>query len=223
MAIFESEGEDVNYAPEATPVEASNVEAMNEAVNDVMADSLTTTNYGSMAELNSEGLEPMNIDSFVKVHSAEYRDVSSMGLADYEEWLFKSEDEAGQLALARVVANFKASGYEVKPHYAAIAATTWSRANFAGEEHTEALKNVERAKVSDLQPYVIEIEAEGLDSLIDIVRKAEANATDYKAEMIQELRAEFEAENKGIIDNYGKPLAIAAATVLGMGLLWRMK
>ena len=223
MAIFESEGEDINYAPNATPVEPSNVEALNEAVNAVMADSLTTTNYGGMAELNSEGLEPMNIDSFVEAHSAEYRDVSSMGLADYEEWLFKSEDEGGQLALARVVANFKASGYEVKPHYAAIAASTWSRANFAGEEHTEALRNVERAKVADLLPYVVEIEAEGLDSLIDIVRKAEANATDYKAEMIQELRAEFEAENKGIIGNYGKPLAIAAATVLGMGLLWRMK
>ena len=220
--MFEGE-EETDYAPSATPVEEGNVESMQDAVNEVMVDSLTTTNYGSMAELNSEGLEPMNIDSFVEAKSEDYRDVSSMGLADYEEWLFKSEGEAGELALARVVANFKASGYEVKPHYAAIAATTWSRANFAGEEHTEALRNVERATVSDLQPYVIEIEAEGLDSLIDIVRKAEANATDYKAEMIQELRAAMDAENKGVLDNYGKPLAIAAATVLGMGLLWRLK
>ena len=222
MSMFEGE-EETDYAPSATPVEEGNVESMQDAVNEVMVDSLTTTNYGSMAELNSEGLEPMNIDSFVEAKSEDYRDVSSMGLADYEEWLFKSEGEAGELALARVVANFKASGYEVKPHYAAIAATTWSRANFAGEEHTEALRNVERATVSDLQPYVIEIEAEGLDSLIDIVRKAEANATDYKAEMIQELRAAMDAENKGVLDNYGKPLAIAAATVLGMGLLWRLK
>ena len=66
MAIFENEDEDVNYAPNATPVEATNVEAMDAAVNDVMVDTLTTTNYGNMAELNSEGLEPMNIDSFVQ-------------------------------------------------------------------------------------------------------------------------------------------------------------
>ena len=57
------------------------------------------------------------------------------------------------------------------------------------------LYNAERATVADLKPYVVEIESEGLESLVDIVRKAESQSTDYKAEIISELKAEYEAEN----------------------------
>ena len=232
MSLFEGD-ESVDYAEGGTPVETHTANEMQSAVSDVMVDSLTSTNYGSMAELAAEapntdgdvhqsesaGLETVNLDSFVQAHSADFRDVSSMGIADYEQWLFKTEEEAGELAIARVISNFRASGYEVKPPYAAIAAATWSRANYAGEDHTTALSNVERAPVAEVRPYVVEIESEGVESLIDIVRKAESNATDYKAEMIAELRAEMEAESKGFVQEYGKTLAITAATVLGIGLV----
>ena len=85
------------------------------------------------------------------------------------------------------------------------------------------MENVERASVADVRPYVVEIESEGVDSLIDIVRKAEANSPDYRVEMISELRAEMQAENKGFVKEHGKTLAITAAALFSVGLLWRMK
>ncbi len=231
MGIFESE----DYAPDATPVEDSEVAQVHEAVSDMMQDSLMHTNTGNLASNaetefapteESEGLpqgDASGLETFIDAHSEDYRDVSSFSLADYQEWLFEAEDVSSELAVARIVSNFKASGYDVKPSYATIAASTWSRANYAGEERADTLHKVERASVAELQPYVIEIESEGLDSLVDIVRKAEANATDYKAEMLSELRAEYEAESKTIFNKYTKPVAIAAASLLGLGVLWRMK
>ena len=100
----------------------------------------------------------------MEAHSEDFRDVSGMNLADYEEWLFKSESEAGELAVARIVSNFTASGYDVKPTYAAVAGATWSRMNYAGEDHTQALNGVERASVAQLHPLVVEIESEGITS-----------------------------------------------------------
>jgi len=227
MGIFESE----DYAPDATPVEDGDVGQVHEAVADMMQDSLMHTNTGNLASHaeTTEGEESLpqqdasGLETFIDAHSEDYRDVSSFSLADYQEWLFEAEDVSSELAVARIVSNFKASGYDVKPSYATIAASTWSRANYAGEERVDTLHKVERASVAELQPYVIEIESEGLDSLVDIVRKAEANATDYKAEMLSELRAEYEAESKTIFNKYTKPVAIAAASLLGLGVLWRMK
>ena len=43
-------------------------------------------------------------------------------------------------------------GLRCKPTYAAVAGATWSRMNYAGEEHIDALKKVERASVADLHP-----------------------------------------------------------------------
>ena len=83
--------------------------------------------------------------------------------------------------------------------------------------------NAERATVADLKPYVVEIESEGLESLIDVVRKAESQSTDYKAEIIAELRAEYEAESTKSFSKITKPVAIAFASVLGLGVLWRLK
>ena len=67
--------------------------------------------------------------------------------------------------------------------------------NYAGEEHMEALKKVERASVADLQPLVVEIEAEGITSLIETVRKAESQAEDFRAEMISQIKTELAAED----------------------------
>ena len=232
MGSFNSE---TNYAPDATPVEESEVGEVSDTINDMMQDSLMHTNTGNLASHAENESAPTDdeeelpqgdssgLEDFIDAHSEDYRDVSSFSLADYQDWLFEAEDSASELAVARIVSNFKASGYDVKPSYATIAASTWSRANYAGEERADTLHKVERASVAELQPYVIEIESEGLDSLVDIVRKAEANATDYKAEMLSELRAEYEAESKTIFNKYTKPVAIAAASLLGLGVLWRIK
>ena len=85
------------------------------------------------------------------------------------------------------------------------------------------LYNAERATVADLKPYVVEIESEGLESLIDVVRKAESQSSDYKAELLAELRAEYESESKTKITQYAKPVAIGLASVLGLSFLWRMR
>jgi len=111
----------------------------------------------------------------------------------------------------------------VKPTFATLAATTWSRANYGGEDRATTLYNAERATVADLKPYVVEIESEGLESLVDIVRKAESQSTDYKAEIVAELKAEYEAENARSFSKYTKPVVITVASVLGLGVLWRLK
>jgi len=224
MSMFESE----DYAPDATPVDVEEVGEVHEAINGLMTDSLTTTPGDNLASFHTESHgenregDASNLDDFIGAHSEDFRDVSSMSIADYQEWLFEA-DEASELAVARIVSNFKASGYEVKPTFATLAATTWSRANYGGEDRATTLYNAERATVADLKPYVVEIESEGLESLVDIVRKAESQSTDYKAEIISELKAEYEAENARSISKYTKPVAIAVASVLGLGVLWRLK
>ena len=159
-----------------------------------------------------------------------------MKLADYEEWLFQSESEAGEVAVARIVSNFKASGYDVKPTYAAVAGATWSRMNYAGEEHTEALKKVERASVADLQPLVIEIESEGMTSLIEKVKQAESQADTFRSELIAEIKAEMSAEDAksaetemesenllNSIKSYAIPAAFIASMGIGLGILSKWK
>lgn len=176
------------------------------------------------------------LESFMASHSEDFRDVASMNLADYEQWLFQSEEEAGEIAVARIVSNFKASGYDVKPSYAAVAAATWSRMNYAGEEHMDALKKTERASVAELHPLVVEVESEGLTSLIDTIRRAETFTEDYRAEIISEIRAEMKAEQEtmasemetsrfeaiGKVKEYTTPLAVAGATLLGFVLMRRL-
>lgn len=224
MGLFDSE----DYAPDATPVSEEQVSEINEAVTGMMSDSLMNTGGDNLESFNTEShgtsheQESFGLDEFITAHSEDYRDVSSKSLADYQEWLFEA-DEASELAVARIVSNFKASGYDVKPTFATIAASTWSRANYAGEDRVTTLYNAERATVADLKPYVVEIESEGLESLIDVVRKAESQSSDYKAELLAELRAEYESESKTKITQYAKPVAIGLASVLGLSFLWRMR
>ena len=197
MGMFESE----EYAPDAVPVSHEDVGEVHEVINDMMSDSLMNTGGDNLESFNTEshGMnregDASNLDDFIGAHSEDFRDVSSLSIADYQGWLFEA-DEASELAVARIVSNFKASGFEVKPTFATLAATTWSRANYGGEDRATAL-------------YV--------------VRKAESQATDYKAEIIAELRAEYEAESSRSFSKYTKPAAIAVASVLGLGFLWRLK
>ena len=193
---------------------------------------------GPMANPTNEFMDntPDPLESFMEAHSEDFRDVSAMKLADYEEWLFQSESEAGEVAVARIVSNFKASGYDVKPTYAAVAGATWSRMNYAGEEHTEALKKVERASVADLQPLVIEIESEGMTSLIEKVKQAESQADTFRSELIAEIKAEMSAEDAksaetekesanllNSIKSSAIPAAFIASMGIGLGILSKWK
>lgn len=224
MGLFDEN----DYAPDATPVDEQQIGEINETITEMMGDSLMNTGGDNLESFNTEShgtsheQESFGLDEFITAHSEDYRDVSSKSLAEYQEWLFEA-DEASELAVARIVSNFKASGYDVKPTFATIAASTWSRSNYAGENRADTLRSVERASVADLKPYVVEIESEGLESLIDVVRKAESQSTDYKAELLAELRAEYESESKIKMTRYAKPVAIGIASVLGLGFLWRMR
>ena len=262
MSDFDSlyaEGEATDYGADGEPVPQTEVNAIQENLTQVMGDNVLNAGGENLAsETVGEPLppEPVGItgqdgpspdptnshmedplESFMEAHSEDFRDVSSMKLADYEEWLFKSEEEAGEIAVARIVSNFKASGYEVKPTYAAVAGATWSRMNYAGEEHIDALKRVERASVADLQPLVVEIESEGITSLIETVRKAESQADDFRAEMISQIKEELASEqmeelqksaentleSENWIKDHSGAIGITIATLVGIGVLSKWK
>ena len=262
MSDFDSlyaEGEATDYGADGEPVPQTEVNTIQENITQVMGDNvlnaggenLASENVGEPQPPEPEGItgqdgplpDPTNshmedpLESFMEAHSEDFRDVSSMKLADYEEWLFKSEEEAGEIAVARIVSNFKASGYEVKPTYAAVAGATWSRMNYAGEEHIDALKRVERASVADLQPLVVEIESEGITSLIETVRKAESQADDFRAEMISQIKEELASEqmeelqksaentleSENWIKDHSGAIGITIATLVGIGVLSKWK
>ena len=245
MSDFESlyaEGEATDYAANAEPVPQGEVETIQENLTQVMGDSVLNTQGENLgAETVGEPLppEPVGItgqdgpestptnqhmdntpdplEQFMEAHSEDFRDVSAMKLADYEEWLFQSESEAGEVAIARIVSNFKASGYDVKPTYAAVAGATWSRMNYSGEEHMDA------------------VETDGITSLVEAVRKAESQAEDFRADMISQIKEELAAEevqkaednvlnseNSGFEwKQYVAPALLGAITLGGMTLALR--
>jgi len=263
MSDFDSlyaEGEATDYGADGEPVPQTEVNTIQENITQVMGDNVLNAGGENLASENvgePQPPEPVGItgqdgplpdptnshmedplESFMEAHSEDFRDVSSMKLADYEEWLFKSEEEAGEIAVARIVSNFKASGYEVKPTYAAVAGATWSRMNYAGEEHIDALKRVERASVAELQPLVVEIESEGITSLIETVRKAESQADDFRAEMISQIKEELAAEEIeqkaeentlesenwiNRLKDHSGAIGITIATLVGIGVLSKWK
>ena len=264
MSDFQSlmgEGEATDYG-DGSSVPVDEVNTIQENITEVMDDNTLNAQTENLAsESMSEPIPPsppvepvgqdgplMNptnqfvdntpdpLESFMEAHSEDFRDVSAMKLADYEEWLFQSEEEAGEVAVARIVSNFKASGYNVKPTYAAVAGATWSRMNYAGEEHMESLKKVERASVADLHPLVIEIESEGMTSLIEKVKQAESQADTFRSELIAEIKSEMSAEDaksaetalesENLLDSiksYAIPAAFIASIGVGFGILSKWK
>ncbi len=265
MSDFESlmaEGEATDYGADGEPVHQDEVGTIQENITQTMGDNVLNTGGENLASENvGEPLppepvgitgqdgpspEPTNavmeeqsdpLESFMEAHSEDFRDVSGMNFADYEEWLFKFEEEAGEIAVARIVSNFKASGYDVKPTYAAVAGATWSRMNYAGEDHMDSLKKVERASIADLQPLVVEIESEGITSLIEKVKKAESQADDYRAEIITQIKDEMRAEDEqkaedtvlnaeswtDSIKPYAIPVAFIGTTLLGLTVISKWK
>ena len=251
------EEEATNYG-DGEPVPVDEVATIHENLTEVMGDNTLNAQNDNLASENvgeplppNPSMEPMGqsgpmgnptnqfmdnspdpLESFMEAHSEDFRDVSSMKLADYEEWLFQSEEQAGEVAVARIVSNFKASGYEIKPTYAAVAGATWSRMNYEGEEHTEALKKVERASVADLHPLVIEVETEGMTSLFEKVKQAESQADEFRAEIISQIREEMAAEEQKAAESelnsetwtnsakeYIAPVAFIASIGVGLGIL----
>ena len=262
MSDFQSlMSESTDYGGEGTPVHPEEPATVAENMTEVMGDSVLNHQGENLgAETQDEPLPPAPTDitgqdgpspmptnahmdntpdpleSFMEAHSEDFRDVSAMKLADYEEWLFQSESEAGEVAVARIVSNFKASGYDVKPTYAAVAGATWSRMNYEGEEHMDALKKVERASVADLHPLVIEIESEGITSLIEKVKQAESQSDTFRSELIAQIKEEMSAEEAKSAENemesenllnsmksYAIPAAFIASIGVGLGILTKWK
>ena len=90
--------------------------------------------------------------------------VASMTQKQFEDWMFPwmetSDDWAsGQIALARIMANLKAAGYdasslslndELYPAYVQIASSLWSRQNLVTPIRDEVLSRVENAPAAQL-------------------------------------------------------------------------
>tara|TARA_R110001606_G_C15341789_1_gene646630 strand:- start:125 stop:1030 length:906 start_codon:yes stop_codon:yes gene_type:complete len=89
--------------------------------------------------------------------------VASMTQKQFEDWLFPTEGESdwasGQIALARIMANLKAAGYdssslslddELYPAYVQIASSLWSRQNLVTPIREDAISRVENAPAAQL-------------------------------------------------------------------------
>lgn len=132
--------------------------------------------------------------------------VASMTQKQFEDWMFPwmetSDDWAsGQIALARIMANLKAAGYDAPslslddqlyPAYVQIASALWSRQNLSTPLRDDVLSRVENAPAAQL---VATLEA-----------TASAVPTDLAAEL---FRAPIEETT-----NYIPYLAVGVATLV---------
>ena len=95
---------------------------------------------------------------------------------------------------------------------------------------------MERASVADLQPLVIEIESEGITSLIKKVKQAESQADTFRSDLIAEIKEEMAAEEAKSAENemesenwketakyYAIPAAFIASIGVGLGILTKWK
>ena len=90
--------------------------------------------------------------------------IASMTQKQFEDWLFPSDREesdwaSGQVALARIMANLKAAGYdsvslsldeELFPAYVQVASALWSRQNFTNPNREEVITQLENAPAAQL-------------------------------------------------------------------------
>ena len=89
--------------------------------------------------------------------------VASMTQKQFEDWMFPEEGHtdwaSGQIALARIMANLKAAGYDAAnlslddqlyPAYVQIASSLWSRQNLSNPLREDVLSRVENAPAAPL-------------------------------------------------------------------------
>tara|TARA_R110002153_G_scaffold222071_1_gene374454 strand:- start:558 stop:1460 length:903 start_codon:yes stop_codon:yes gene_type:complete len=89
--------------------------------------------------------------------------VASMTQKQFEDWMFPEEGHtdwaSGQIALARIMANLKAAGYDAAnlslddqlyPAYVQIASSLWSRQNLSNPLREDVLSRVENAPAAQL-------------------------------------------------------------------------
>jgi hypothetical protein len=90
--------------------------------------------------------------------------VASMTQRQFEDWLFPSESESsdwasGQVALARILANLKAAGYDAQtltidetlfPRYLQVASALWSRQNLVETDRDSVILKLENAPASQI-------------------------------------------------------------------------
>ena len=89
--------------------------------------------------------------------------VASMTQKQFEDWMFQAEGHtdwaSGKIALARIMANLKAAGYDAAnlsldnqlyPAYVQIASSLWSRQNLSNPLRDDVLSRVENAPAAQL-------------------------------------------------------------------------
>ncbi len=110
--------------------------------------------------------EPVEIDFLAERLSNQEQEIkiASMTQKQYEDWLFpcdkESEDWAsGQIALARIMANLKAAGYDASslsldeqlfPAYVQVGSSLWSRQNLSNPIRDEVISQLENAPAAQL-------------------------------------------------------------------------
>jgi hypothetical protein len=90
--------------------------------------------------------------------------IASMTQRQFEDWLFPEDGESsdwasGQVALARILANLKAAGYDANtltidetlfPRYLQVASALWSRQNLVETDRESVLLKLENAPASQI-------------------------------------------------------------------------
>jgi len=110
--------------------------------------------------------------------------ISTMDLSDYEEWLF--DDELGRRSLSRILAKFKAQGYDYKPWQISIGASAWSKDNFNNTSLEDTRYLVERAKIQNIVDYIPE-SPDGIDKVITTLKQAEGKLESLTSKEKKEL------------------------------------
>ena len=140
--------------------------------------------------------EPMEV-SFVaeRLNNQEQElQIASMTQKQFEDWLFPADREesdwaSGQVALARIMANLKAAGYdsvslsldeELFPAYVQVASALWSRQNFTNPNRSEVITQLENAPAAQLVS-TLEATANAVPSELaaELFRAPEETTTNY--------------------------------------------
>jgi len=140
--------------------------------------------------------EPMEV-SFVaeRLNNQEQElQIASMTQKQFEDWLFPADREesdwaSGQVALARIMANLKAAGYdsvslsldeELFPAYVQVASALWSRQNFTNPNREEVITQLENAPAAQLVS-TLEATANAVPAELaaELFRAPETTTTNY--------------------------------------------
>jgi hypothetical protein len=155
------------YENEAAPSEVSVDEPLPESPEELTPETEIPPEVAGPPETFEPNLpEPADVTLLAERLSNQDQEVrvASMTQRQFEDWLFPENNESsdwasGQVALARILANLKAAGYDANtltidetlfPRYLQVASALWSRQNLVETDRESVLLKLENAPASQI-------------------------------------------------------------------------